>query len=371
MNERGDETHADALAAVGSASNASASAQASEVSRLAAEEAARAAAAAPAAPGTSTTSLTVGEGTRTLITDPGRLWAPGQFVHIALASDPAGVGMNAVVGRYDAATGAMDLVVGEGMAQGSGTFADWVITGSGWPTTLRQLGLPVPGGPGDGAALANHAIALDATGEACALRSVDALLGFTPVRQGVGPGQGLEPVSIGWSATLMRLLVSVEGDAFGDAWPIDVSGRAAVATNAGNATRSATSGRADSSASADYAASASNAYMVNGIGGWTYNNLNYNPPYLWATAGDGQFQFLVQPGNLNVSYANSANYSNSAGRASNADNADRFMGRQGEYWLNNGDTATRNIRNNGVLQLLCGLAGYGDIWCRRTHRMSA
>lgn len=307
-------------------------------------------------PGTSTTSLTVAEGPHTLITEPGRLWAPGQFVHVALASDPADVGMNAVVSHYDAATGRMDIVVGEGMTQGSGAFADWTITGSGPSTSLRQLGLPVPG---DDLELVHHAIAIDETGLAYALRSVDALLGFTPLRQGAGTGQGANTVSIGWSGALGRLLMSVDNNAFGNTWPIDISGRAAVATNADNATRSATSGRADSSAGADYASHAGNADHVNGIGGWNYSNLNFNPPYLWSTAGDGQYQFLVQPGNLSVNYANSSNISN---RSRNSDNADRFMGRQGEYWLNNGDSATRNIRNNGVLQLLCGIAGYGDTW---------
>lgn len=108
--------------------------------------------------------------------------------------------------------------------------------------------------------------------------------------------------------------------------------------------------------SVNYANSAGNANAVNGISGWSYTNLNYNPPYLWATAGSGDHQFLVQPGNLSVNYANSASY------VDTANNANLFQGRDGNYWLNNGDTAVRNLRNNGVIQLLSGLAGFGDVW---------
>jgi len=156
---------------------------------------------------------------------------------------------------------------------------------------------------------------------------------------------------------------------------------------------------------AGYATGAGN---VNGISGWNYSNRNYNPAYLWATQGSGADQFLVTPGNLSVNYANSANYSNSSGQASNvngravtyrnggndthmrwdggsiifgvdgnefggtlptnvryandSNNANRFQGRDGAYWLNNGDSAVRNLRNFGAAQCLAHIAGYGDVW---------
>lgn len=221
-----------------------------------------------------------------------------------------------------------------------------------------------------------------------------AIVNFTPVRQGAGPGQGTNTVSIGWSASLGKVLISVDNNPFGNAWPITVEGSARGIRSAGAAAgaeiylnwsdpgdvpaylhggHSPTDARVvppsrltvNRAASAGYA---DNAGAVNGISGWAYSNQNYNPPYLWSTAGSGTSQFLVQPGNLSVNYANSANTANyaasagSVGRAANSDNADRFQGRQGEYWLNNGDSAVRNLRNNATIQLLTSLSGYGDVW---------
>jgi hypothetical protein len=108
---------------------------------------------------------------------------------------------------------------------------------------------------------------------------------------------------------------------------------------------------------------ASNANAVNGISGWNYSNRNYNPPYLWATAGSGSDQFLVQPANLAVA---SANYANSAGSApangGTASNSNLFQGRDGSYWLNNADSAVRNIRNQAAANFIAGVAGIGDLW---------
>src|SRR3981189_1133519 len=50
-------------------------------------------------------------------------------------------------------------------------------------------------------------------------------LGYTPVPQGTGVGQGANPVKIGWSVSLTKLLVSVDNNAFANRWPIDIDGQ--------------------------------------------------------------------------------------------------------------------------------------------------
>lgn len=119
-------------------------------------------------------------------------------------------------------------------------------------------------------------------------------------------------VYIGWNGA--QIDVQIDGTYFGGTWPISISG------------------------------TCGNSNQVNGIGGWHYENRNYNPAYLWATQGNGQDQFLVQPGNLNVW------------------NAERFQGQDGSYWLNNAGSAVRNLRNNGTIQMISGVAGVGDMW---------
>ena len=199
-------------------------------------------------------------------------------------------------------------------------------------------------------------------------------LPFTPVQQGGGSAMLTNKVYIGWSAT-GKLLCQVDGNPFGQVWPINADAALSVRNSGviggtplvftwqdpGGGGAYVWSGDGPSSAfvrpvSSLRVANAANADAVNGISGWAYRNDANNPAYIWCTEGSGQAQHLTQPGNLSVNYANSTAYS------ANSNNAEHFLGRQGEYWINNGDTAVRNLRNNGIAQLLAGLSGYGDTW---------
>jgi hypothetical protein len=183
IERRGDEADVSAGRAAASENHAAASAQAAKASELQAAGSARAAASAPASPSTSTTDLLVGSGPHALVTQPGRLWAPGQYIRVSLTSDPDGVSMGGTVIDYDATTGLMNFVVGDGMAKGSGTFSGWTITSSGPPSTLAQLGLPGP------ASRARQIIAVNDEGIAYELRELEAL--FRPIRHLFGVPVGM------------------------------------------------------------------------------------------------------------------------------------------------------------------------------------
>lgn len=74
--------------------------------------------------GTSTSSLTVGLGSKSLTTDPGKAWATGAWVYVFAAAAVS----NYMVGRvtsYDVDTGA--LVVNVSAIDGSGTHVSWII----------------------------------------------------------------------------------------------------------------------------------------------------------------------------------------------------------------------------------------------------
>lgn len=74
--------------------------------------------------GTSTTSMTVGVGSKSLTTAPGKAWATGAWVYIFAAAAVS----NYMVGRvtsYDVETGA--LVVNVSAIDGSGTHSSWII----------------------------------------------------------------------------------------------------------------------------------------------------------------------------------------------------------------------------------------------------
>lgn len=55
-------------------------------------------------------------------------------------------------------------------------------------------------------------------------------LGFTPVQQGGGTGQGTQKIYIGYLGTQLGL--QIDGNNFGGTWPIGITGNAATATNA-------------------------------------------------------------------------------------------------------------------------------------------
>jgi Chaperone of endosialidase len=105
---------------------------------------------------------------------------------------------------------------------------------------------------------------------------------------------------------------------------------------------------------------AQNSNQVSGIGGWNYANNDNNPTYLWATNGDGQYQFLAHRPSLSVNYANSAGSAPANGGTSGNSNA---LGGQGPgYYINNAGSALVNERNNGAIQIVCGIGGAGDYW---------
>lgn len=65
-------------------------------------------------------------------------------------------------------------------------------------------------------------------------------LGFTPLQQGGGAGQGSNKVYIGWSSS--SLYLQVDSTNFAATWPIGISGNAATATNATYATTAGNGG---------------------------------------------------------------------------------------------------------------------------------
>lgn len=118
-----------------------------------------------------------------------------------------------------------------------------------------------------------------------------------------------------------------------------------------------------SSMSVNYANScgtASNSNAVNGISGWSYSNQNYNPPYLWATAGSGSSQFLVTPGNLSVNYSGSTGYV-AWGNVAGAPTAlSQFSNNIGA--ITNAGSALATIGNNGTSQLVANIGGTNSFW---------
>lgn len=74
--------------------------------------------------GTSTSALTVGTGSKTLTTDPGKAWATGAWIYVFASAAVS----NYMVGRitsYNATTG--ELVVNVSAIDGSGTHSAWII----------------------------------------------------------------------------------------------------------------------------------------------------------------------------------------------------------------------------------------------------
>ena len=75
----------------------------------------------------------------------------------------------------------------------------------------------------------NHTIA-NVDGLQTALDGKQAALGFTPVQQGGGTGQGTNKVYIGWAADASGLMAQVDATNFGISWPINITKNAATAT---------------------------------------------------------------------------------------------------------------------------------------------
>lgn len=180
-NAAGAATQTNAIAAqerATSAAASSASAAGSSVAAAAARDSALAAAQsainAPATRATSPTTEAISAGQKWFATQPGKGWIGGEAVVVASQSDPAVRRMYGIVNEYNAATGNLGVVVPAGAFLGSGTNAGWSISVT---------------GSHDGVVLL-----------------------------GAGPGQGVNPVSIGWGAGaegIVRPLVSVDGNHWG------------------------------------------------------------------------------------------------------------------------------------------------------------
>ncbi len=137
-NQTASDVNDDASAAASSASSAAESASAAQTAQGLAEDARDAAAASAAsalnAPGTSatsTTSLSISTGTKNLTIQTGKLFVQGQTLLIASSAAPATNNMWGQVLSYNSESGALSVSVV--VINGSGTFADWVISLSASP----------------------------------------------------------------------------------------------------------------------------------------------------------------------------------------------------------------------------------------------
>lgn len=95
---------------------------------------------AAANPRTSSTSLTIGTGSKTLVTDAGVPYYIGQVVRIVHTTDGT-EWMQGDITAYDSGTG--DLTVNVDQVNGSGTFSDWIIASTFGLAQLRQDGAAV------------------------------------------------------------------------------------------------------------------------------------------------------------------------------------------------------------------------------------
>jgi len=79
--------------------------------------------------GTSASAVTLGVGSKSFSTQPGKPWLPGSPLRIAAASAPTTAWMDAVVTAYDSVNGAL-TVTANGYS-GSGSFSSWNINAGG------------------------------------------------------------------------------------------------------------------------------------------------------------------------------------------------------------------------------------------------
>lgn len=115
-----------------------------------------------------------------------------------------------------------------------------------------------------------------------------AALGFTPVRQGGGTGQGSNTVYIGWGGS--QIFLQVDSTNFGGTWPINISGLSATSTKASTLAQNGSNG-------------AAMTFNWSGQGG--------QPSWLWGS-NDGTTMYVWNPSNFSVNYATSAGSATSA-----------------------------------------------------------
>lgn len=100
--------------------------------------------------------------------------------------------------------------------------------------TLNELAAALGNDPNFATTMASQlALKADQSTVTAGLADKQPLLGYTPVQQGTGVGQGTNTVKIGWAGSALR--VAVDATDFASTWPIGVSGNAATATVLQNA----------------------------------------------------------------------------------------------------------------------------------------
>lgn len=130
-----------AVAVMSSAvSQVQADADAADAAAAAAAAAAATSINAPGTNATSTSSVLVGTGSKSLTTQAGKLFVPGQPVMIARTSAPGTTWMAGNVTSYNSGTGS--LVVSVVWTAGSGTFTDWTVSlaGPANPAAINKAG---------------------------------------------------------------------------------------------------------------------------------------------------------------------------------------------------------------------------------------
>jgi hypothetical protein len=124
----GAQTSATAAASSAAAASASATSAGSSAG-AAAVSAASAANAAAGLTATSTTTLSIGTGAKSLTVQVGKQFAPGQFLVLADAAQPATNWMVGQATAYNGSTGALTVAVGA--VAGSGSISNWTVTPGG------------------------------------------------------------------------------------------------------------------------------------------------------------------------------------------------------------------------------------------------
>lgn len=148
--------------------------------------------------------------------------------------------------------------------------------------------------------------------------------GYTPVSfmtRGTG-----NSFTCHWNGSI--LYFGVDGNVFGGTMPMNISGNAATASITSN---------------------------LNGITGWAYSAVGGTPIYAWSTNGSGASQFLTQPSQWSVNFANSSNTCNTAGNA----NALGGIGAGG--WIQNGASVI-SLTNSGFTAMFANVAGTSCFW---------
>lgn len=106
-------------------------------------------------------------------------------------------------------------------------------------------------------------------------------LGFTPVQQGGGTGQGSNKLYIGWASS--KIALQVDSTNFGTTWPVDISGLSAKASTLSQGGSNGT------------------AMTFN------WSGQSGQPSWLWGS-NNGTDHYVWNPANFSVNYANWSGY---------------------------------------------------------------